>query len=52
MCDNYRRLAASAYLASEQFKPFKPESFAQLFTRAVAEDSGVELRHVLTGQAA
>jgi hypothetical protein len=39
---------ARDYLASEQFKPFTTESFARLFTRAVAEDTGVELQHTLS----
>lgn len=35
------------YLTSEQFKRFTPRAFAQLFTRAVSEDTGVPLRHTL-----
>ena len=38
---------ARDYLSSDRFKPFSTESFAQLFTRAVEEDTGVELRHSL-----
>ena len=38
---------ARDYLRSTQFVPFKQESFAQLFTRAVAEDVGISLRHTV-----
>jgi hypothetical protein len=39
---------ARDYLASDRFKPFTTEAFAQLFTRAVEEDTGVALQHTLS----
>ncbi|HYM24404.1 MAG TPA: glycosyltransferase family 10 [Vicinamibacterales bacterium] len=43
---------ARDYLASARFAPFRKESFAQIFTRAVEEDAGVSLRHELPVAAA
>lgn len=39
--------AARDYIGSAKFWPFTSEAFAQIFTRAVAEDVGVSLRHTL-----
>ncbi len=36
--------AARAYLGSEQYRPFRPESFVDIFVRAVEEDVGLPLR--------
>ena len=36
--------AARAYLGSEQYRPFRPESFVDIFVRAVAEDTGITLK--------
>lgn len=39
---------ARDYLKSDQFKPFRKESFAELFTRAVEEDAGISLNSTLS----
>jgi hypothetical protein len=41
------REAARAYLTSDQYKPFRKESFVDIFVRAVEEDVGIPLRHAL-----
>jgi alpha(1,3/1,4) fucosyltransferase len=48
--DDIRRYKENArdYLASPRFKPFTKEAFASLFTRAVADDAGVDLQHGLS----
>lgn len=40
--DAYRE-AGRAYIASEQFRPFTKEAFAEIFLEIVREDAGIEL---------
>jgi hypothetical protein len=40
---------ARDYLSSDMYRPFCKESFAEIFVRAVEEDTGVSIRGHLEG---